>query len=398
MAWASGRRDGGVMNHSAHNPHTCSGGDAGSRWLDTREDRLLSWTFYGVNPAWVRLRLESACNQYREYLHQAESPDALPDGAGETDWDILFLGGEAEANIGTLEAAVRRVSHAHALNCVVAVSASPSPERLLGLLRAGAVDVIALDDSPDAIERAMDRTISLIQARRTQCEQEKLNLLSQLAVSVNHEINNPLAGLMGTAELLLLDNQANLTEKGRKDLKTIVEQCQRIREVTARLKELNHLRTVPYGAHDRMIDLIGELQPHGAMPERSIEADQFLPMPSILVVDDNPLIIDLIQRLLEGRFIVHSASCASDALSIVEKREHDLVLIDLILPEMNGLELFRAIRRIRPTQKSLLTTAYHGDARVEQALAEGALNCIYKPFQLDELDTVLADALKATGV
>jgi DNA-binding NarL/FixJ family response regulator len=79
---------------------------------------------------------------------------------------------------------------------------------------------------------------------------------------------------------------------------------------------------------------------------------------------------------------------------MLEQTPVDLVLIDLILPEMNGLELYRAIRRLRPEQKALLTTAYHGDARVEQALLEGALGCVYKPFQVEELEKALEDALK----
>jgi CheY-like chemotaxis protein len=237
----------------------------------------------------------------------------------------------------------------------------------------------------------LDYAISVAQARRQQADAEKLRIISQLAISVNHEINNPLAGLMGTAELMVRDNQA-LDEKGRRDMQTIITQCKRIQEITTRLKHLNHLRTVPYGQHDRMIDLVGEIQ--APVWQNATPPQQFLETPRILVVDDNPLIVDLIARIFDNRYEIDAAACASDALSKLEQAPADLVLIDLILPEMNGLELFRAIRRLRQDQKALLTTAYHGDARVEQAIHEGALGCVYKPFQLEELEKALDEALK----
>jgi CheY-like chemotaxis protein len=223
-------------------------------------------------------------------------------------------------------------------------------------------------------------------------EQEKLRVINQLAISVNHEINNPLTGLMGTAELMMMDGKP-ADDKTRRDLQTIIKQCRRIQEVTARLKNINHLKTVPYGSHDEMLDLIGEI-PTQPMEHVTPSHEQFLPTPSILVVDDNPLIIDLIARLFEQRFRIDSVSCASDALSKLDRASYDLILIDLILPEMNGLELFRAIRRIKPRQKVLLTTAYQGDARAEQAVAEGALGCVYKPFQLEELESTFNEVLQ----
>src|SRR5262249_16226518 len=153
------------------------------------------------------------------------------------------------------------------------------------LMRAGAIDVIAMDCGPDRLEQALDRAMALMQARHKQTEQEKLQLLSQLAISVNHEINNPLAGLLGTAELMMRDEK-NLNDKSRKDLQTILTQSQRIQEITARLKHLNHLRTVPYGSHDYMIDLAGE--PDARQPAAPVHqgSDQFFAVPSLLVVDD----------------------------------------------------------------------------------------------------------------
>jgi two-component system, chemotaxis family, chemotaxis protein CheY len=357
--------------------------------------RNVIWTSFGLNEDWVGAHLLPIGERYRAQLSRGEEPESLQAlERGEGDWDILFLGWDSPLtpDAGTPESIVRRIGLCRPLDCVVAVDPTATPNRLVGLLRAGAVDVLGMNSTLDQIERVFERVIEIIQARITRMEQDHLRLIGQLAISVNHEINNPLTGLMGTAELLLMDEKG-LNEKVRRDLKTILTQCRRIQEVTARLKNLKQLRTVPYGLHDQMLDLVGEIQPALA-PTHAPPSEQFLPAPRILVVDDNPLIIDLVARLFEQRFAIDAAGNASDALAKAGMAHYDLILVDLILPEMNGLELFRALRRLHSRQKVLLTTAYEGDARVEQAIVEGALGCIYKPFKLEDLELALTDALK----
>lgn len=358
-------------------------------------EQMLKWTCYGINEVWINRHLKPFEKRYFHQLTYIDAPLAF-EGLIRPDftWDILILGFIMPENGPgmSLEAMVRKVCRARALSCVIALMPGPSLEREIDLMRAGASAVIHPDAGDDAIHRALDGTIGMLQARRGEVDQEKLRVINQLAISVNHEINNPLTGLMGTAELMMMDGKP-ADEKTRRDLQTIVKQCQRIQKVTARLKNINHLKTVPYGSHDEMLDLIGEI-PTQPMEHMTPSHEQFLPTPSILVVDDNPLIIDLIARLFEQRFRIDSVSCASDALAKLDRASYDLILIDLILPEMNGLELFRAIRRIKPRQKVLLTTAYQGDARAEQAVAEGALGCVYKPFQLEELESTFNEVLK----
>lgn len=355
----------------------------------------LLWIGCGVPEAWVRDQLLPAAASF-VHLAQGEPPhppQALEQGDGS--WDILFLGNGATGrsrDLGPLALQVGSINRARPLRCIVAVVPSVTLKDQLALLRAGAVDVISLEASGEQFHSVLDRLQEILLGRRQFWEREMLRLVTQLAVSVNHEINNPLTGLMGTTELMLLEERT-LGEKARRDLRTIIKQCHRIQDVTARLKNLKHVRTVPYGSHDQMIDLIGDLQPAQAtQPDQPLE--QFLPSPRILVIDDNPLIIDLIARLFDQRFAIDAAGCASEAMAKIEHNSYDLILIDLILPEMNGLELYRTIRRIKPRQKAMLTTAYEGDARVEQAIAEGALGCIYKPFQLEELEAALMEAIK----
>lgn len=358
--------------------------------------RLLAWTCHGINRAWVNRYLDPICHRHGDHLYRCDKPASFEEIlSGDVNWDILFLGCDStEMDFsGTLEAAITRLMTERPMDVVVAVAPSTSLERQAALLRAGAVEVIAHESDNDRLERALDRAISAAQARIHHLEQEKINVIGQLSVSVNHEINNHLAILMGKAELLLNESK-HLSEKDRQDLETIIKMARMIHEVTVRLKNLKHLRTVPYGSHDEMLDLTGEIKMPEAPPVPEQVQEQFLPVMNLLVVDDNPLIIDLLARLFENRYTVEAAACASDALSKIQERNFDLVLVDVILPEMNGLELFRAIRRMQPQQKVMLTTAYRGDARVEQAIAEGALGCVFKPFKLEEIEGKLVQAIK----
>jgi CheY-like chemotaxis protein len=356
--------------------------------------KIISWVTYGVRPAWVRKKLEPACLHHADYLVRLDDDVTLEDlKNGESDWDILFLGnGDKSDSDGSFGKLVELLGRNHALESVVAVLPESTAEFRATLHRCGAVDVLHLTDSGNKIREGLQHAIDIVRARHHQADQEKRRIVNQLAISVNHEINNPLTGLLGTAELMLMKKE-RLDDEMCKHLKTIVEQCHRIGEITSRLKSLIHLRTVPYGQHDEMLDLVGGL--NQAPPVESVKAaDQFLPPPNILVVDDNPLIADLIIQLFTDRFNVEAATCASDAIRMMEKGVYNLILVDLILPEMNGLELFRKIKTMNPGQKVLLMTAYQGDTRVEQAIHEGAAGCIFKPFSLEELEDVMSTLLK----
>lgn len=315
------------------------------------------------------------------------------------DWDLLTLGPELhDRRLPTL---VERLSVDHPTGLILIVEKENDPELRTDCLKAGALEILPPDPDRIQVELAVGRAATLLHRFGRQIQEEKLHGISQLAVSVNHEINNPLMGLMGTAEMILMENN-DLPDKMQRDLRTVIEQARRIQSITLRLRDLNHLRTVPYDDQASMIDLLGpEVEPAPQAPEPASSAPQtptpseVFGMPRLMVVDDNQLIIDLIHRLLDERYEIDHATRPSQALGKVRKTPYDLVLIDLILPEMDGLELFRAIKQARPDQKVILTTGYDADPRVHLALEEGALNWIQKPFKFEALEAMLQGALKS---
>ncbi len=107
---------------------------------------------------------------------------------------------------------------------------------------------------------------------------------------------------------------------------------------------------------------------------------------SILVVDDDESILDMTEDLLtEAGFEVTKCGSGTEALSLADDRDWDVVLSDLQMPETNGLELLAAMRERRPDTPVILMTAFGTIQSAVQAMRGGALDFVTKPFQADEL-------------
>ena len=115
----------------------------------------------------------------------------------------------------------------------------------------------------------------------------------------------------------------------------------------------------------------------------------------ILVVDDEQsLLLTLAANLeLEG-FEVVAASSAQEALRLLEEGPFDLLLSDIRMPGMNGVELFERVRQLRPETPVLLMTAFAFEGLVQRAMEEGVFAVLSKPFKVDDLIRALSVALK----
>jgi excisionase family DNA binding protein len=103
----------------------------------------------------------------------------------------------------------------------------------------------------------------------------------------------------------------------------------------------------------------------------------------ILVVDDEPAIRELmVQALATPSRAVLAAGSGEEALEIVKRFDVDLVVLDLAMPGMNGVETFRAIHSLRPTLPVMIVTGYPDSDLMAQALEIGSFTMISKPFDL----------------
>jgi DNA-binding NtrC family response regulator len=120
-----------------------------------------------------------------------------------------------------------------------------------------------------------------------------------------------------------------------------------------------------------------------------------MPKGSILVVDDEAEIREGLELLLSSEgYAVTSAETAGSGLTRLEERPFDLVLLDVSLPDRNGLDLLQEIHRRDPLLAIVLITAYGSIEMARAAFKNGAQDYITKPWSNDELLSQVAQAVE----
>lgn len=118
--------------------------------------------------------------------------------------------------------------------------------------------------------------------------------------------------------------------------------------------------------------------------------------PTLLVVDDDPAIIELVESLFEEELNVVSASNGWDALSLAAERQPDMVLLDLMMPGINGLTLTEELRKLPNAERLriFIMTAHSGlRPEVERLDVD---DFFLKPFEPDQLMERLLDEANRT--
>ena len=109
------------------------------------------------------------------------------------------------------------------------------------------------------------------------------------------------------------------------------------------------------------------------------------PLTMCIVDDDRDLAQSLALLMqIEGHEVTLAFN-GEEAVRLMRDRDFDLILMDVRLPGMNGVESLSAIRRLKPTAKVLMMTAYSVEQLVQQAIDAGAIGVLQKPFRDEEL-------------
>ncbi len=121
-------------------------------------------------------------------------------------------------------------------------------------------------------------------------------------------------------------------------------------------------------------------------------------MPHILIVEDEPTTAwALAEGLSDDGYTIDTFRTGEEAWQWLQSGESDLVISDLRLPGMSGLELARKLRRGRHAQPVIIVTAYGTPEMLDKIRRAGVADCFPKPFPVDMLRRSVRQALDANG-
>lgn len=124
-----------------------------------------------------------------------------------------------------------------------------------------------------------------------------------------------------------------------------------------------------------------------------------LPRPRVLIVDDDPAVrMTLAANLeLEG-FEILEAESGAEALELVKRESFDVLVTDIRMPGMNGIELLRALKTQKADLVAIVMTAFALERLVDEGIAEGAYTILRKPFDVGLLASLVSRAAQRGAV
>jgi DNA-binding NtrC family response regulator len=114
---------------------------------------------------------------------------------------------------------------------------------------------------------------------------------------------------------------------------------------------------------------------------------------TILVADDNADLLDTFAMIFKRRgFLVETAANGLSAVNKYKERRYDVALMDIVMPEMNGVEASRRIKEMDPGAAIILMTGYSDEALLKTARDESTCYIVQKPVKIDRLIELILEA------
>jgi len=115
---------------------------------------------------------------------------------------------------------------------------------------------------------------------------------------------------------------------------------------------------------------------------------------TVLVIDDGENMLKMMRNMLRGSFKVLTCSSGEEALRMFQKSPTDLVVTDIRMPDVTGMEVLRSVKDLSPDTEVVLMTAYGQVSQAVEALKAGAYNYVTKPFEPEEMILTLQKAME----
>lgn len=216
---------------------------------------------------------------------------------------------------------------------------------------------------------------------------DQLATLGEIAIGLSHEINNSLEVLVNQLNLLqqyigrVAKDEDFIVESER--LESVEQQLKKIQEITRRIGEMaeeGKYGTKEYLGGKMMADLgvKGEVKEEESRNEAAGFSLEGL---RLLVVDDDLGVCHSLKDLLQGeRCVVEIAPSGKKAMELLEKKKFDLILSDVVMPDMDGYELYCEVKKKIPSLPVILMTAFYYDKDhvIKRSCLDGLQGVIFK--------------------
>lgn len=117
-------------------------------------------------------------------------------------------------------------------------------------------------------------------------------------------------------------------------------------------------------------------------------------MAAILIVDDDAAVRDVLYDLFSDEHLCHLAATAEQALAFIDEQPYDVVLTDISMPGLSGLELLGHLRQARPGTPVIVISGIGDRTHAEGLTRLGAFDFLLKPFRLEEIEASVMRALE----
>ena len=227
-------------------------------------------------------------------------------------------------------------------------------------------------------------------------KRKKINSDEEASI-LRHDLRTPLNGIIGYSEILIEDYEDDIDEKHNEDLSHIIDLAKEIEAAISRFVDFlkDGARSIENEEEsnesaDNLFSSLGKI-------EYKLEIIEEIKNAKILVVDDIKTNCDVLKRRLESNeFIVDISMSGKEALEKINQQKYDLILLDVLMPEVNGLEVLIKVREQYSADKLpiIMVSSFDDVESISKCIQLGASDYLSKPVNSTILTQKVASTLE----
>ena len=200
---------------------------------------------------------------------------------------------------------------------------------------------------------------------------------------LRHNLRTPLNAIIGYSEILIEDLEDDLTEESLKDLESIIDLSRETETAIENFVDYIRGEAIKTSSGDSQLESAESLFKSLGDINYSLELDESLEGADILIVDDNKTNCEVLERRLTMQGLhCRTAYDGTTAIMEVEEKLPDLILLDVILPDINGLELLKKFRSEHTSENLpiIMVSAFNDVDGIAKCIQLGAQDYLPKPL------------------